>query len=113
MRPHLPPSIVFSTGILYHHLSPSDPPPYDNPQFITAFSQSFMSLAKYYDVNIKFDLSNITPYWDEYYIRRIEMLFNHTDAGAPVVTPTTMDPELAERCTYVHFLYQKLVVTRY
>ncbi|KAF8124709.1 Alpha/Beta hydrolase protein [Boletus edulis] len=40
------------------------PPPYNNAEFITAFAQSFISLAKDYDVNVKFDPDNITPYWN-------------------------------------------------
>ena len=62
-----------------------------------------MTLAKYYDVNIKFDPTNITPYWDKYYIGETEMLFNRTDASVPVVTPIKTDPALLERCAYVHF----------
>ena len=62
-----------------------------------------MSVAKYYDVNIKFDPSNITPHWDEYNMGKTEMLFNRTEAGAPVVTPITTDSTLVERCAYVHF----------
>ncbi|KAF8442075.1 Alpha/Beta hydrolase protein [Boletus edulis BED1] len=76
-------------------------PPYNNTEFINAFSQSFISLAKYYDVNVKFDPDNITPYWNEYYIGETEMLFNRTEAGVPVVEPIRTDPELNERCAYV------------
>ena len=62
-----------------------------------------MSLAKYYDVNTKLDPTNITPYWDEYYIGKTEMLFNRTEAGVPVVMPINTDPTLPERCAYVRF----------
>ena len=62
-----------------------------------------MSLAKYYDVNIKFDPTNITPYWAEYDIGETEMLFNRTRADVPVVTPFQTDPTLLQRCAYVHF----------
>jgi hypothetical protein len=62
-----------------------------------------MSLAKYYDINIKFDPTNITPYWNEYYIGETEMLFNCTEAGVPVVMPIKTDPTLHERCAYVRF----------
>ncbi|KAG6372189.1 Alpha/Beta hydrolase protein [Boletus reticuloceps] len=86
---------------IYYFNSPSGPPPYNNTQFITAFAQSFISLARYYDVNVKFDPDNITPYWNKYYMGETEMLFNRTEAGAPVVLPIKTDPTLHERCTYV------------
>ncbi|KAG8212817.1 Alpha/Beta hydrolase protein [Butyriboletus roseoflavus] len=73
---------------------------YNNTQFITAFSQSFMSLAKYYDVNIKFDPTNITPDWNKYYIEKTEMLFNRTEAGEPLVVPIHTDSKLLERCGF-------------
>ena len=57
-----------------------------------------MSLAKYYDVNTKFDPTNITPYWDEYLTGETEMLFNRTEGGVPVVMPIKTDPTLAQRC---------------
>ena len=60
-----------------------------------------MSLAKYYDVNTKFDPTNITPYWDKYDIGNTEMLFNRTEAGVPVVLPIKTDPSLFQRCAYV------------
>ena len=60
-----------------------------------------MSLAKYYDVNTKFDPTNITPYWDKYDIEQTEMMFNYTEAGVPAVLPIQTDPELLQRCAYV------------
>jgi len=63
-----------------------------------------MSLAKYYDVNNKFDPTNITPYWDEYSTGETEMLFNRTEGGAPVVMPIKTDPRILQRCAYVCFL---------
>ncbi|KAG6372185.1 Alpha/Beta hydrolase protein [Boletus reticuloceps] len=95
--------VVSSTGSLCHYLSPREHPPYNNTEFINAFSQSFISLAKYYDVNVKFDPDNITPYWNEYCVGETEMLFNRTEVGAPVVMPIRTDPELNERCAYVTF----------
>lgn len=109
-HPHTTPRILFTTSSLlptlsrpagpYHHPSPSFPPPYNNTQFITPFSQSFMSLPKYYDVNTKFDLTNITPYCKEYHTGGTKMLFNLTEAGEPVVTPVQTDPTLLERRGY-------------
>jgi len=63
-----------------------------------------MSFAKYYDVNIKFDPTNVTPYWDKYVIGETEMLFNRTEGGVPVVMPIKTDPTIHQRCVYVHFL---------
>ena len=68
-----------------------------------------MSLAKSYDVNAKFDPSNITPYWDKYDIGETEMLFNCTEAGVPAVLPFKTDPKLLQRCAYV-FLFVFSVV---
>ncbi|KAG9316092.1 Alpha/Beta hydrolase protein [Chiua virens] len=85
---------------IYYFNSPSNPPPYNNTQFITAFAQSFMSLAKYYDVNRKFDPTNITPYWDKYDIGETEMLFNRTAADVPVVVPFRTDPAQLQRCAF-------------
>ncbi|EGN99361.1 hypothetical protein SERLA73DRAFT_152978 [Serpula lacrymans var. lacrymans S7.3] len=65
--------------IAYYFNNPA--PPYNNTQFIGAFSESFMSFVMSLNVNAKFDPTNITPYWDEYYIGETEVLFNETEAG--------------------------------
>ena len=52
----------------------------------------------YSNVNIKYDPTNITPYWNEYVIGQTEMLFNRTEAYVPVVQPVTTDPTLVARC---------------
>ncbi|EIW84339.1 alpha beta-hydrolase [Coniophora puteana RWD-64-598 SS2] len=75
-------------------------PPYNNPTFINAFAQSFMSVAMYGNVNQKYDPTNITPYWEEYSAGNFEMLFNETESGAPLVAPFTTDPGLIERCAF-------------
>ncbi|KAH0833389.1 Alpha/Beta hydrolase protein [Lanmaoa asiatica] len=51
--PSSSPPNAFSICDPCYHVSPGYPPSYNNTQFITAFTQSFMSLAKYYDVNTK------------------------------------------------------------
>ena len=83
--------------------SPNSPPPYDNAQFITAFSESFMSLARSGNVNVKFDPSDITPGWDMYahVAGGTEMLFNRTEGGTPVVEPIGTDPAVLQRCASV------------
>ncbi|KAI9457054.1 Alpha/Beta hydrolase protein [Boletus coccyginus] len=92
------PPAYHADDIVYYFYS--TPPPYNNTQFITAFSESFMSLAKYYDVNTKFDPTNITPYWDEYFVGETEMLFNRTEGGVPVVMPIKTDPAILQRCAF-------------
>ncbi|KIJ62991.1 hypothetical protein HYDPIDRAFT_93630 [Hydnomerulius pinastri MD-312] len=94
------PPAYHGNDVAYYFNSPGYAPPYNDTQFITAFSQSFMSVAKYYDVNMKFDPTNITPYWDEYYIGATEMLFNRTEDYVPVVVPVKTDPALLQRCSF-------------
>ncbi|KAH7906561.1 Alpha/Beta hydrolase protein [Hygrophoropsis aurantiaca] len=84
--------------VAYYFNNPA--PPYNNTEFINAFSQSFMSFAMSYDVNAKFDPTNITPYWDEYYIGETEMLFNRTEDYVPSVLPVKTDPALVDRCAF-------------
>ncbi|KAH0833387.1 Alpha/Beta hydrolase protein [Lanmaoa asiatica] len=98
--PSSSPPNAFSICGLCYHVSPGYPPSYNNTQFITAFTQSFMSLAKYYDVNTKFDPTNITPSWSKYYVGETEMIFNRTEAGAPVIMPIKTDPRLLQRCAF-------------
>lgn len=64
-----------------------------------------MSLTKSFDVNAKFDPTNITPEWDVYvYVPGgTEMLFNRTKAGAPVVEPIGTDPVVLQRCACVFY----------
>ncbi|KAH7906562.1 Alpha/Beta hydrolase protein [Hygrophoropsis aurantiaca] len=78
------------------------PPPYNNTAFINAFSESFLSFVMTGNVNDKFDPTNITPYWNEYFIGETEMLFNETEAAQPYVVPVTTDPGLLERCAFWH-----------
>lgn len=87
--------------------SPSSPPVYDNEQFIAAFSDSFISLAKSFDVNAMFDPTDITPRWDMYvYVPGgTEMLFNRTEEGKPVVKPIGTDPAVLQRCACVSFFF--------
>lgn len=65
-----------------------------------------MSTIKYYNVNVKFDPTNITPEWAMYtpLAGGMEMLFNRTEEGAPVVKPVGTDPAVLERCACVSVL---------
>ncbi|KAH7903815.1 hypothetical protein BJ138DRAFT_1020029, partial [Hygrophoropsis aurantiaca] len=78
-------------------------PPYNNTEFINAFAESFLSFAMFGDVNTKFDPTNITPYWNEYYIDETEMIFNQTEGNnpQPVVMPIKTNLGQLERCAYV------------
>ncbi|KAH7903614.1 hypothetical protein BJ138DRAFT_1120210 [Hygrophoropsis aurantiaca] len=92
------PPAYHGNDVAYYFNNPA--PAYNNTQFIDAFSQSFLSLAMYYNVNAKYDPTNITPYWDEYYIGETEMLFNRTEDYVPVVMTVTTDPSLLQRCAF-------------
>ncbi|EIW83561.1 alpha beta-hydrolase [Coniophora puteana RWD-64-598 SS2] len=93
----VPPALHgYDTGYYFN----TTPPAYDNDVFITSFSDAFMSLAMYDDVNAKYDPTDITPYWNSYNVGQSEMVFNETEAGAPSVTKTTTDPTLLERCAF-------------
>lgn len=74
------------------------PPAYDNSQFITAFSQSFLSIVRSLDPNVKF-YADLKPEWSVWQNGTTEMLFNVTSTGEAVVRTTTTDPSLLERCT--------------
>ncbi|KAH7906752.1 Alpha/Beta hydrolase protein [Hygrophoropsis aurantiaca] len=75
-------------------------PPYNNTQFRTAFDDIFMAFAMHNNPNAKYDPTDITPYWNEYYIGQSEMLFNETVAGVPEVVPVTTDQGLLDRCAF-------------
>ncbi|KAH7908532.1 Alpha/Beta hydrolase protein [Hygrophoropsis aurantiaca] len=76
----------------------SQNPPYNNAQFITAFSGGFLSFATSMDVNQKVYADDITPQWNSWSEGMTEMLFNETAAGAPVVQPTTTSADVLARC---------------
>ncbi|EGO04022.1 hypothetical protein SERLA73DRAFT_175754 [Serpula lacrymans var. lacrymans S7.3] len=93
----IPPG-VHGEDVAYYYTSQS--PAYNNAQFITAFSQSFIAVAESLDPNSKFDASNITPLWNAWSANNTEMLFNETEAGAPVVQTTITDSALLQRCAF-------------
>jgi len=83
-------------------------PPYDNPAFVASYVQSYMSFARFWDVNEKFDSINITPNWEPYSNGSTEMLFNHTEEGVPVIQPITTDGWLVERCSFWHSVAESI-----
>ncbi|KAF9557097.1 alpha/beta-hydrolase [Agrocybe pediades] len=75
------------------------PPPFADPGFDAAFSESFLDFAMHLDTNVKHDPINITPKWQQWQGSN-EMLFNMTDAGAAVVHPIKTSTALLERCDF-------------
>ncbi|KDQ25028.1 hypothetical protein PLEOSDRAFT_1107944 [Pleurotus ostreatus PC15] len=73
---------------------------FNNTEFITSFSQSFLDFVLHFDPNIKYDENNITPPWEPYAPTNTEMLFNRTEDGQLVIRPETTDPALLERCAF-------------
>ncbi|KAJ7201511.1 hypothetical protein C8J57DRAFT_1543781 [Mycena rebaudengoi] len=72
---------------------------YNNTDFQTAFSRSFISFAISLDPNIKVE-PTITPSWNKWAVKNTEMLFNRTDSGLPVVKPVKTSDEFLERCRF-------------
>lgn len=71
---------------------------FNNPDFIKAFSHSFLSFVRFLNPNEKFQ-STITPaVWPIFSAGHTEMLFNETDAGQPLIKTITTDSALLERC---------------
>ncbi|CAK5281957.1 unnamed protein product [Mycena citricolor] len=86
---------------LNYYFPSSNPPPFQNTDFINAFAQSFTSFIVNLDPNKKINASTITPSWSSYSVGRAEMLFNRTAAGDPVVHTIVTDPALVARCRCV------------
>ncbi|KAJ7319041.1 Alpha/Beta hydrolase protein [Mycena albidolilacea] len=74
-------------------------PPFNNTDFINAFTQSFTSFIINLDPNIKVS-NTITPHWNMFNDDHTEMLFNMTAAGAPVVRQITTSNALLNRCRF-------------
>lgn len=81
----------------------SDEPPFNNPAFDHAFSESFLNFVMALDPNVKADPTDITPHWNTWNQDETEMLFNKTDAtpGDPVVVPLMTSEALLGRCRCV------------
>lgn len=74
-------------------------PQYDNPDFIKAFSQIFVSMAMSLNPNSDTGAADITPtQWSRYDSGNMEMVFNRTDAGSPTVVLGGTDAALSNRC---------------
>ncbi|GLB40131.1 putative type-B carboxylesterase lipase family protein [Lyophyllum shimeji] len=75
-------------------------PAFNNTAFIGAFSGSFLDFAMSLNPNVKSDPSNITPLWNIWAAGEVEMLFNKTAAGEPVVQPIKTSSALLQRCAF-------------
>ncbi|KAG2358500.1 Alpha/Beta hydrolase protein [Suillus spraguei] len=78
----------------------SELPSYNNSQFITSFSNSFMAMAMFETPDHRYTPGDITPSWSSWQDGLTEMKFNKTFAGAPDVHTFKTDSALLERCAY-------------
>jgi hypothetical protein len=72
--------------------------PFDNADFIHNFQQAFFATAISLSPNAHFINDNITPFWPIWKEARQVMVYNKTDAGAPIVQLVGKDSALLERC---------------
>ncbi|KXN89063.1 Lipase 4 [Leucoagaricus sp. SymC.cos] len=89
--------------VIYYfpNMNPGLFPPFNNTVFINNFAQSFLNFAISMDPNMKWDPANTVPRWPKWSEEgRPEMLFNKTDAGAPVFRAISTASDLIERCNY-------------
>ncbi|KAG1838524.1 Alpha/Beta hydrolase protein [Suillus subalutaceus] len=95
----IPPGL-HGTDIAYYFTSYEGGPPYNNSQFITAFSNSFMAMVMFETPDDRYTPGDITPSWASWQDDLTEMKFNETFAGAPDVHTLKTDSALLERCAY-------------
>lgn len=71
---------------------------FSDPDFSKAFVESFTSFFLNLNPNAKIS-ETITPPWAQWLGRSpVEMLFNKTESGLPVVEPIRTSKALFERC---------------
>ncbi|KAJ8468530.1 hypothetical protein ONZ45_g17210 [Pleurotus djamor] len=70
---------------------------FNNPAFITSFSQAFLGFARSLDPNNKFSTTNITPMWSRFILGNTEMVFNRTTSAQPDIHAITTDDALLQR----------------
>ncbi|KAG1856414.1 Alpha/Beta hydrolase protein [Suillus subluteus] len=95
----IPPGL-HGNDVPYYFTSYGGGPPYNNSQFITAFSNSFMAMAMFETPDDRYTPGDITPSWTSWQHDLTEMKFNKTFAGAPDVHTFKTDSALLERCAY-------------
>ncbi|KAF5367116.1 hypothetical protein D9758_003854 [Tetrapyrgos nigripes] len=88
-----------------YYFQSARPPPFHDPAFTKAFSQSFMAFILFMDPNSKFDPTNITPGWDSYLpvplLGNAEMVFNSTEDGSAAdIHEMSTDGGRLKRCGF-------------
>ncbi|KAG1732243.1 Alpha/Beta hydrolase protein [Suillus paluster] len=91
----IPPGL-HAQDVVYYFTSGG--PSYNNSQFITAFSNSFMAMTMYETPDDRYTPGDITPSWNSWRQGLTEMMFNETSAGVPDVYTFKTDMALLERC---------------
>ena len=72
-------------------------PPYANTAFNNAFTQDFQNFVRFINPNIKWDWSNITPFFPPW-LGGFEMLFDKSATDAPIVQLKQTNSGLLTRC---------------
>ncbi|KAG0691864.1 hypothetical protein DFH29DRAFT_1074177 [Suillus ampliporus] len=90
----IPPGL-HGNDILYYFTSGSA---YNNSQFTTAFSNSFMAMVMHETPDDRYTPGDITPSWTSWRNGSTEMMFNETSAGVPDIYPFKTDIAVLERC---------------
>ncbi|KAJ8592162.1 alpha/beta-hydrolase [Rhizopogon salebrosus TDB-379] len=93
----LPPGL-HGEDIAYYFTS--DGPAYNNSQFITAFSNSFMAMVMYDTPDQRYTSGDITPSWNSWPRGFTEMIFNDTSTGVPNIYTSQTNMTLQTRCAY-------------
>ncbi|KAG2147943.1 Alpha/Beta hydrolase protein [Suillus clintonianus] len=92
------PAGLHGSDVAYYFTSSG--PTYNNSQFITAFSNSFMAMAMSNTPDDRYSPGDITPSWKSWRHGSTEMMFNETSVGVPDVYTFKTDKALLERCAY-------------
>ncbi|KAJ7698640.1 alpha/beta-hydrolase [Mycena rosella] len=90
----IPPGL-HATDLSYEFSTFAIPPTFTDAAFLAAYRQSFLSTAIALDPNAHAQPSLLPP-WPA----RLEMLFNETDAGEPVVRTFATDAGVLQRCAF-------------
>ncbi|KAF7424798.1 hypothetical protein PC9H_010109 [Pleurotus ostreatus] len=85
---------------LPHYFPSFSPRPFDDPDFSTSFTQSFLDFVLNLDPNVKVNGRNLTPHWNRYSPFDSEMIFNRTEEGQLNIHSGSTDVELLERCAF-------------
>ncbi|KAG0695774.1 Alpha/Beta hydrolase protein [Suillus ampliporus] len=96
----IPPGVHGGDVPFYFTSLPRHPSTYNNSQFLTAFSNSFMAMTMYETPDDRYTPGDITPSWNSWRNGYTEMMFNETSAGVPDVYTFKTDMALLERCAY-------------